>query len=64
MRPQLTLKANPSGGRMRVVEMCGFSVEALPAVFFFESAFRQTDMGLVGRLAFFERIHVSSPASV
>ena len=59
VRPQFAFKANPAGGRMRVVEMRGFAVKALAAVFFFEGALGQADMGLVGGFAFFERIHVA-----
>ena len=59
VRPQLAFKANPSGGRMGVVKMRGFAVKALAAVFFFESALGQADMGLIGGFAFFERIHVA-----
>ncbi len=59
MRPQLAFKANPSGGRMRVVKMRGFAVKALAAVLFFEGALGQADVGLVGGFAFFERIHVA-----
>src|SRR5439155_5394587 len=55
---QLAFESDPSGGRMRVVEMRGFSVESFTAVLFFISALREADMGLSGEFAFFEGVHV------
>src|SRR5260221_175163 len=57
MRPELALESDPAGGRMRVVEVRGFSVEALAPVLFLERPIRQPHMGLAGGLALLERIH-------
>ena len=64
VRPQFAFKANPSSGRMRVVEMGGFAVKPFAAMFFLKGTCGQADMGLGGRFAFFERIHVALPTSV
>ncbi len=63
VRPELAFKANPAGGRMRVIEMSGFAVESLAPMLFFEGPFGQADVGLVGGFAFLERIHGLSPDS-
>jgi hypothetical protein len=40
--------------------MRALSVETFAAVFFFECPGRQSDVGLTGNFAFFERIHAPS----
>src|ERR1700733_8447624 len=57
VRPQFAFEANPSSGRMRVVDMRGFAVKTLAAVFFLKGTLGQADMRLARRFAFFERIH-------
>src|SRR5580704_5337906 len=60
MRAELAGEANPIGGRMRVVKVRGFAVEALAAVFLFKGPIGQADVGLSGSFAFFEWIHTFS----
>jgi hypothetical protein len=57
MRAQLPFKANPSGGRMRVVEVGRLAVKAFAAVLFFVCALGQADVRLPRGQAFFYRIH-------
>jgi hypothetical protein len=64
MWPQFAFKPNPSSRGMGVVKVRRFAVKSLPAVLFFESAFGQADMGLIGGFAFFERIQAPSNSSI
>src|SRR5271168_2631654 len=60
MRAELAGEANPISGRMRVVKVRGFAIEALAAVFLFKGPIGQADVGLSGSFAFFEWIHTFS----
>jgi hypothetical protein len=53
MGTQLAFEANPTGGRVSMVQMRAFSVKAFASVLFFEGSFRKPDVGLRGHLAFF-----------
>src|SRR5450755_3733805 len=61
MRPQFAFKANPSGGRMRVIQVRRLAVKSSPPVLFLESPLRDSDVSLAGGFAFFQRIHGVSP---
>src|SRR5580704_2887005 len=63
VRFKLAFEAYPAGGWMRVIQVRGFPVESLAPMLFLEGPFGQADMGLIGSLAFLERIHGLSPVS-